>query len=121
MRITLSGSYIAAELFEVAQDKCYTIQQHHRRLGRSSSPRMALKQLDAKLLFKQADLTAECGLRDMQGGCRPPKMPLLSEDSEVSELAEIQGGLSLHSITKCYRDRRLIVFEYQGSLNHSLA
>jgi len=82
---------------------------------------MALKQLDAKLLFKQADLTAECGLRDMQGGCRPSKMTLLSENGEVSELAEIQSGLPLHSITKCYRDLQLIVFEYQGSLNNSLA
>ena len=82
---------------------------------------MALKQLDAKLLFKQADLTAERGLGDMQGSCRPSKMTLLGENGEVSELAEIQGRLSLHSITKCYRDRQLIVFEYQGSLNHSLA
>jgi hypothetical protein len=65
MRIALSGSYIAAELFEVTKDKCCTIQQHYRRFRRSSSSRMALKQLDAKVLFKQANLTAECGLCDM--------------------------------------------------------
>ena len=52
---------------------------------------MSLKELNAEFLLKKPDLSTEGGLSNMQRGCCPSKMAVLSEDSKIAKLPEIHG------------------------------